>query len=646
MKPDQKTIDTIRFLAVDAINKANSGHPGLPMGAAPMAYTLFKNHLSFNPKDPTWVNRDRFILSGGHGSMLQYALLHLFGYDLSLEDIKNFRQMGSKTPGHPEVGVTEGVEMTTGPLGQGIATAVGFAMAEARLHAEFPSIIDHKTYVICGDGDLMEGVQYEAMSLAGHLKLKNLIVLWDSNQVTIDGRTDITFTENVRARFEAMGFETLYVEDGNDIKAIDKAITKAKKSDKPVLIEVRTIIGYGSPNKMDKSAAHGAPLGKEEAELAKDFLKFKHDGDFFVSDEVREFLKDIIKEKVDAYKKWNDAFNKNPEKEAFLLRMDTTLPTEAKRALLKVSKGKKATRIHGFEMIQVLSKYQKGLFGGSADLAGSNKSDVKGAEYFQSDLPLGQNIHYGIREFAMGAIVNGINLHGGLKSYGSTFLSFSDYMKPAIRLASIMNVPSVFIFTHDSIGVGEDGPTHQPIEQLTMLRSIPGVDVYRPADGYETALSYYMAFRSDRPSAICLSRQDLPELTGSRTNIEKGAYVISPETDHCDLILMATGSELQLCLEAKERLKKDFDIRVVSMLSMDVFNRQTAAYREKVLPNAVRKRFAVEAQSKLSWDRYLGLDGESITLDHFGESAKGEELFEKYGFSVNELVRRIRRYMK
>lgn len=638
MSIDKKSIESIRFLAVDAVNKANSGHPGLPMGAATMAYVLFKEHMNFNPKDPQWLNRDRFILSAGHGSMLLYALLHLYGYDLSMDEIKNFRQLGSKTPGHPEYGITPGVEMTTGPLGQGIAASVGFAMAEARRHAETKGAIDHYTYVLCGDGDLMEGVSYEACSLAGHLALNKLIVLYDSNNVTIDGRTDLTFTENVRARFEAMHWNTLLVEDGNDYEAINHSISLAKQSDRPTLIEVKTIIGYGSINKADKSAAHGAPLGLEEARITKEAFGWDGSKQFYIPKDVQDHFKAILKEKKRAYQAW---MKKHGE-----LSFSNQVSPDALKDMLKVATGDKPTRSHGEAVINALYPHARFMFGGSADLEGSNLTGLKQAEYFSSETRDAANVHFGIREFSMACIVNGISLYGGFRSFAATFLSFADYMKPAIRLASIMNIPSVFIFTHDSIGVGEDGPTHQPIEQALMLRSIPGVEVYRPADGQETAMAYYKAFSGDRPACILLSRQKLPELGLPQKNLKKGGYIAFESATDPELILMASGSELAMTIEAAKILSKKWKVRVVSMLSMEVFNKQSQAYRDSVLPKAVTKRFAVEALSPFSWYPYIGNEGAHLSMDRFGESAPGKLLYEHFGFTEENIVKLVRRYMK
>lgn len=650
MNIDKRSIETIRFLSVDAVNRANSGHPGLPMGVATMAYVLFKEHLKFNPADPNWLDRDRFILSAGHGSMLQYSLLHLFGYDLSMEEIKNFRQLGSKTPGHPEYGITPGVEMTTGPLGQGLAASVGFAMAEARLAAELNTeenkLIDHYTYVIVGDGDLMEGVSYEACSLAGHLGLNKLIVLFDSNEITIDGRTDLARSEDIQQRFRSINWNTILVEDGNDYQAVNQAINQAKSSDKPTLIELKTIIGYGSINKADSSAAHGAPLGVEEARLTKQAFGWDPDKEFHVPPQVADNYAAIVKQKQRDYDDWMERFNALDNKQEVLDRLKTEPGEGLLDGLFSVESVSKATRVHGQTMINALYPYAPYLFGGSADLAGSNLSTIDSADFFSAENRTGANVHFGIREFAMACIVNGITLHGGYRAFGSTFLSFADYMKPAIRLAALMEIPSVFIFTHDSIGVGEDGPTHQPIEQALMLRSIPGMHVFRPADSAETAIAYYQAFTGDRPASILLTRQNLPELSLNMTDGLRGGYVAYETGQEPDLIVMASGSELYLAVEAAKALQEEIQIRVVSMLSMELFEQQPEEYKKKVLPDDIRKRFAIEAASRRSWDRYLGLDGDSLTLDRFGESAPGKDLFEHFGFTTEQVTERIRRYMQ
>ena len=643
MSIENKSIETIRFSAADAVDEANSGHPGLPLGAAPMAYALFKDHLSFNPNEPKWINRDRFILSAGHGSMLQYALLHLYGYNLSIDEIKNFRQLHSKTPGHPEYNYTDGVETTTGPLGQGLATSVGMAMAEARMNEQYPDLIDHYTYVLCGDGDLMEGVGYEACSLAGHLGLNKLIVLFDSNTITIDGRTDIAFSEDIHERFKSMKWDTLKVEDGNDIEAVSAAIREAKTHANPTLIEVKTIIGFGSPNKADSSAAHGAPLGKDETKQMKENFGWDPEKRFFVPEDVQENFNAIRDEKIKHYDEWMKKAEAHEDYKKLEKQLKKEVSEDVLEKLLEVSSGDKATRVHGHAMINKLHESLPNLFGGSADLAGSNKSDVKGAAYFSREVRDAVGIHYGIREFGMCCVAHGINLNGGYFGYGATFLTFADYMKNGLRVGAIMEVPTVMIFTHDSIGVGEDGPTHQPIEQLAMLRSMPGFDTYRPCDGKETAVAYYEAFKSKRPSAIILTRQDLPEIDMDVTDAHKGAYIIRKEkSEKPELILMASGSEVHLAMEVAEELGEN--VRVVSFLSMEHFNRQDEAYKEMVLPKDVRKRFAIEAAHPMCWYQYVGLDGGMHTIDHYGESAPADDLFKEYGFTIEQLLEKVRAY--
>ncbi len=646
MTMTKEAIQTLSLLAVDAVNQANSGHPGMPMGAAAMGYALFADHLRFSPSDPKWPGRDRFILSAGHGSMLQYGLLHLFGYDLTLDDLRNFRQLHSKTPGHPEYGHTDGVETTTGPLGQGFANSVGFAMAQKRAEAVAGELFRHKTYVICSDGDLMEGISYEAASIAGHLKLSNLIVLYDSNSITIDGGTDLSFSESIKERFEAQHWRWMRIEDGHDPQKISEAIEEAKSSDRPTLIEVRTTIGKGSA-KEGTSATHGAPLGAEEAQAIKDRWELDPKETFVVRDELREYLQGIIDKKEMEAAEWKKAFHELPNKKEIEEFFGAELPENILEKLLERAGTDKATRAHGGEMLQGIKEYLPNLFGGSADLAGSNLSTLKGEDFFSAETPAAPNVHYGIREHAMAAITNGISLYGGFKPFAATFLSFADYMKPSLRLASLMKIPLVHIFTHDSLGVGEDGPTHQPIEQLVMLRSIPGFTLYRPADGKETAVAYAQAFSGKGPAAVVLTRQTLPELPIDVEKANLGGYIVRKEKgDQPELILMASGSELHLALFAAKELEEEIDVRVVSMLSMDVFETQSAEYKEEVLPQAVRARFAIEAASPLSWHRYIGLDGQCHCMDQFGASAPGGELFEHFGFTTDNIIEEIRSYME
>ena len=651
-KIDQLSINSIRILSAEGVEKAKSGHPGLPMGAAPMAYTLWAKAMKHNPANPKWVDRDRFILSAGHGSMLIYSLLHLFGYGLSMDELMNFRQWGSKTPGHPEYGHTAGVEVTTGPLGQGIANAVGMAMAEAHLSAKFNKpgheIVNHYTYALSGDGCMMEGISSEAASLAGTLKLGKLIVLYDSNSITIEGSTDLAFTENVGKRFEAYGWQVLKVEDGTDIDAIEAALAEAKKeTGKPTLIEIITEIGYGSPAKQGKASAHGEPLGADNLLAAKEFLKYNTEGSFHVPNEVREHMKGIMEQGKKAQQEWDAlwlSYEKNypelaaewkawhnPELEADLLNDDSYWHFE----------GKTATRSSSGDILNRLTKHLPNLIGGSADLAPSNKSDMKGKGQFSAEDYSGSNLHFGVREHAMAAIGNGMSVHGGLRPYVATFFVFTDYMKGAMRLSALMKQPLLYLLTHDSIGVGEDGPTHQPIEHLAALRSIPNFTVIRPADSRETAAAYLSALtRTDSPTGLILTRQNLPLLEGSGPDALKGAYILSDsEKATPDIILMATGSEVHLIVEAQKQLKEQgIDARVVSMPSWEIFEEQTAKYKESVLPKGVRARLAVEAASSFGWHKYVGLDGDTITRDDFGASAPAEILFKEFGFTVDNVV--------
>ncbi|HHY82725.1 MAG TPA: transketolase [Clostridiales bacterium] len=649
---DQLCINSIRILSAEGVEKAKSGHPGMPMGAAPMAYTLWAKVLKHNPADPQWKDRDRFILSAGHGSMLIYSLLHLFGYDLSIDDLMNFRQWGSKTPGHPEYGHTVGVEVTTGPLGQGIANAVGMAMAEAHLAAKFNrpgyEIVNHYTYALCGDGCMMEGIASEAASLAGTLKLGKLIVLYDSNSITIEGSTDLAFTEDVGKRFEAYGWQVLRVEDGNDVDAIEAALKESKQeTSKPSLIIITTEIGYGAPAKQGKASAHGEPLGEENIRAAKEFLKYHTDGSFYVPQEVREHMKGIIEKGKNAQEQWNELMESYKKEYP-----DLAAEWEAwHKPGLQVDllndeafwhfEGKAATRSSSGDVLNRLAKVIPNLIGGSADLAPSNKSVMKGREDFSADNYSGSNLHFGIREHAMAAIANGMTVHGGLKVYVATFFVFSDYMKAAMRLSAIMNLPVLYILTHDSIGVGEDGPTHQPIEHMASLRSIPNFTVIRPADSRETAAAYISALtRTNGPTALVLTRQNLPLLEGTGPNALKGAYILADsEKDTPDIILMASGSEVQLIVEAQKQLKEQgIDARVVSMPSWEIFEEQPEEYKEKVLPKNVRARLAVEAGSSFGWHKYVGLDGDMVSIDHFGASAPAEVLFREFGFTVENVV--------
>lgn len=646
MNIENKAVNTIRMLSVDQIESANSGHPGLPLGAAPMAYALFKNHLVRDSKDLDWKNRDRFILSAGHGSALLYSLFYLFDYGLSLDDLKNFRQLDSKTPGHPEYGHTRGVEATTGPLGQGISMAVGMAIAEEKLAALYNKddlkLVDHYTYALVGDGCLMEGISNEASSLAGTLKLSKLIVLYDSNKISIEGSTDLAFSEDVRKRYEALGWDTFLVEDGNNLDEINEKIEEAKKSERPALIEVKTKIGYGSPRE-DSAKAHGEPLGKENRKSTREFFGLP-DQDFYVADDVRDHFKKIVEEntkKATEKKKIEEEYAKKYPKEYEDYKAAFS---PEKKELLEDSYYDSftmdmATRSVSGEVLNKIAKDDLHIFGGSADLGPSNKTMLKGEEYFSAENRSGRNLTFGVRENAMGAITNGILLHGGLKTYAATFLVFSDYLKPTIRLAALMNLPNVYIFTHDSIGVGEDGPTHEPIEHLAMLRSIPGVIVLRPADGRETAAALNLAFNSkSTPVILALSRQNLPQLENSSRDIMKGAYIIKEEEGELEKIVIATGSEVSLALEAVKNLK---GVRVVSMPSMELFDGQSSEYKEKILPSNITKRISLEALSSFGWHKYIGMKGMAISIDTFGASGKGSEVFERFGFTAENIKRKI-----
>lgn len=649
MNIENKAVNTLRMLSVDQIENANSGHPGLPLGAAPMAYALFKNHLVRDSKDLNWKNRDRFVLSAGHGSALLYSLFYLFDYGLSLDDLKNFRQLDSKTPGHPEYGHTRGVEATTGPLGQGIAMAVGMAIAEEKLASLYNKddlkLVDHYTYALVGDGCLMEGISNEASSLAGTLKLDKLIVLYDSNKISIEGSTDLAFSENVCDRYKALGWDTFVVHDGNDLDEINAAIEEAKKSDKPALIEVKTKIGYGSPRE-DSAKAHGEPLGKEDRKSTREFFGLP-DEDFYVDEDVRAHFQKIVEEntaRVNEKKKIEEEYAKKYPKEyedylaAFNLEKKELLEDSYYDSFDKDM----ATRAISGEVLNKIAKDNIHIFGGSADLGPSNKTMLKGEEYFSADNRLGRNITFGVRENAMGAITNGILLHGGLRTYASTFLVFSDYLKPTIRLAALMNIPNVYIFTHDSIGVGEDGPTHQPIEHLAMLRSIPGIVVLRPADGRETAASLNLAFNSkNTPFVLALSRQNLPQLENSSRDVYRGAYIIKKEEGELEKIVIATGSEVSLALEAAEGLK---GVRVVSMPSMEMFDAQSSDYKEEILPSNITKRISLEALSSFGWHKYIGMKGMAISIDTFGASGKGAEVFERFGFTKENIRRKIQEF--
>lgn len=655
MNINQKAVNTLRILSADQVQKANSGHPGLPLGAAPIAYELWANHLNHNPKNPNWVNRDRFILSAGHGSALLYSLLHMFGYgNLSIDDLKNFRQFGSLTPGHPEYKHTVGVEATTGPLGAGVSTAVGMAIAEAHLGGVFNKegypVVDHYTYALTGDGCLMEGISYEALSLAGTLELGKLIVLYDSNKITIEGDTDAAFKEDVAGRFEAFGFQVQTVEDANDLEALSKAIEIAKaEKTKPSLIICKTQIGYGCPAKVGKANAHGEPLGEENVKELRKFLGWDSEEAFEVSEEIYSHYRDLAAQGAKKEEEWNAMFNeyadKFPEEKAkwdeFYSDIDMETLMNNEELFAKPEKSM-ATRAVSGEIINKLKDIFPNMLGGSADLGPSNKSEMKDQGFFSAENRQGRNIHFGVREMAMTAITNGIYLHGGLKAFCATFFVFSDFMKPMIRLASLMGLPVAYVLTHDSIGVGEDGPTHEPIEQLAMLRTIPNLNVFRPADYTETAVAWVAAMGSEStPTAIALTRQNLPQLEGSSKEAIKGAYIIAEakDSDKIDLIIMASGSEVELALGAKEELEKDGkSVRVVSVPCMDIFEGQDVDYKESVLPSSVRARLAVEAGATMPWYKYVGIDGAVVGMEGFGASAPAKTLFEHFGFTVNNVV--------
>ena len=658
MNIEEMSVNAIRVLSADAIQKANSGHPGLPLGTAPVAYELFAKHMNYNPHNPDWVNRDRFVLSGGHGSMLLYSLFHLFGIgNLSLEEVKNFRQFGSLTPGHPEYGHTVGVEATTGPLGQGMAMAVGMAMAEAHLSSVFNKegfpVVDHYTYVLGGDGCMMEGISSECFSLAGTLGLSKLIVFYDSNNISIEGSTDIAFTEDVVTRFKAFGFQTIEVEDGNDLEAIGKAIEEAKADKtRPSLIKVNTLIGYGCPAKQGKASAHGEPLGVDNVAALKENINWPCKGDFEVPKEVYDHYKELADNMAKAEDKWNELFaayvEKYPEmKELWDNYFDGYDMSDLFNSDEYWAKGDKpeATRSTSGTVLNMIKKAMPNLIGGSADLAPSNKTNMKDAGDFSKDNYAGTNLHFGVREQAMAAIGNGLALHGGLKAFVATFFVFSDYVKPMARLSALMKLPLTYVFTHDSIGVGEDGPTHEPIEQLAAFRSLPDFTVFRPCDRTETAAAWMYAVENEcGPTGLVLTRQNLPQIEGSSKDALKGGYVIAEsEKAVPDAIIIASGSEVSLAVNAKEELKKSgIDVRVVSMPSMELFDKQSAEYKESVLPNAVRKRVAVEALSDFGWYKYVGLDGKVIAMEGFGASGPAATLFEHFGFTVDNVVKTVK----
>lgn len=661
MNIEQKSVNAIRVLAADTVQKANSGHPGMPLGSAAMAYELWANHLTHNPKNPKWVNRDRFILSAGHASSLLYSLLHLFGYGLTIEDMKNFRQDNSLTPGHPEYGHTVGVEATTGPLGAGMGMAVGMAMAQAHMAATFNTedynIIDHYTFVLGGDGCMEEGISSEAFSLAGTLGLSKLIVLYDSNNITIEGNTDLAFTEDVNKRMEAFGFQTLTVEDGNNLEEISKAIELAKsEKTKPSFITVKTKIAFGCPAKEGSESSHGSPLGEENVKALRDNLGWEEQEAFVIPQDVYDNFAQKAKKGQEAEDNWNKLFKayceKYPEKKALWDKYFAVIDDEK---LLNCDEfwsyedKPQATRSLSGNMINRLVKIMPNFWGGSADLGPSNKTVIKDGGSFSKNNYLGRNIHYGVREFAMAAIANGITLYGGTKTFVGTFFVFSDYLKPMARLAALMKIPVTYVLTHDSIGVGEDGPTHEPIEQLAMLRAMPNINVFRPADATETAAAWYSAITSkNTPTVLALSRQNLPQIEGSSKEALKGGYIIAESIKaKPDAIIIASGSEVSLAVDAKKELmEKGFDIRVVSMPCMDIFEQQSDEYKEKILPQTVEKRLVVEAGSSICWGKYLGFKGKSVTIDTFGASAPANVLFKKYGFTVENVVNKALSMLK
>ncbi|MEL6269012.1 MAG: transketolase [Chloroflexota bacterium] len=644
-------INTVRALSIDAVQKANSGHPGLPLGAAPMAYALWMEHMTHNPKDAHWFNRDRFVLSAGHGSMLIYSLLHLAGYDLSMEEIKNFRQWGSKTPGHPEYHETPGVETTTGPLGQGISTAVGMALAEAFLAQKFNTdahnVVDHYTYVIASDGDLMEGVALEATSLAGHWGLNKLIVLYDSNDITLDGEASMIFTEDVGKRFEANGWNVITVEDGNNYQPISAAIAQAKEEqERPTIIVCKTTIGFGSPNKSGSSKSHGSPLGDDEVKLTKEALGFPSDEAFFIPGEALEHWRSTIEQGEAAQSAWNTVMAEYKAANAELGQMledaiagklpdgwDADIPSFEKAD---------ATRSAGGAALNAIAQHIPTMIGGDADLAGSTKTLIKGEENTGPGSTAGRNVRFGVREHGMGAIVNGLQLHGGIiKPYSATFFTFSDYMRPAVRLGALMGLPVVYVLTHDSIGLGEDGPTHQPVEHMMAMRAIPNLYVFRPGDPNEAAESWRTMMMLDKPCTIVLSRQKMQALSGEhiQEGVAHGAYTYADAEGEPDVILMATGSELEIAVATYNQLMEDgVKARVVSMPCWELFEEQDDTYKESVLPKSVRARVSIEAGITTGWQKYVGLDGIAIGVDTFGASAPYKKIYEEYGLTVEKMV--------
>ncbi len=653
----QKSVNAIKVLGVDAINKAKSGHPGVVMGAAPMAYSLFTKHLRVNPKKTDWINRDRFVLSAGHGSMLLYSLLHLSGFeDVSLEEVKNFRQWGSKTPGHPEFGHTKGIDATTGPLGQGISTAVGMALAERYLAAKYNKegydLFDHYTYVICGDGDIMEGVASEASSFAAVQKLNKLVVLYDSNDICLDGETKDAFSENVRARYEAYGWNTILVEDGANVDAVSAAIEQAKKSDKPTLIEVKTIIGAGSPNRQGTNGVHGAPLGDEETALFRKEIGWENEPFDIPADVYADFKANVAERGENEYAKWEKLYADYKVKFPELAKeLEEALTREDIKHLSKESFSFKnvgeaqATRNSSQDAINSVAAVLPTFFGGSADLSHSNMTFIKGDGLQDDEHRTERNVQFGVREFAMATVLNGLTLHGGVRVFGGTFFVFSDYLKAALRLSALQNLPVTYVFTHDSIAVGEDGPTHEPIEHLASLRTIPNTYVFRPADATEAQAAWYLSQKTnDKPTSIVLTRQNLPILENSSfEKVAKGAYVVHETASDFDTILIATGSEVALAIDVARELEKDGSkVRVVSMPSVELFEEQSKEYKEELLPLNIRRRVSLEMGNSALWYKYVGLDGLAIGIDKFGASAPANKVIEEYGFTVEAVVEKIK----
>ena len=653
----QKSVNAIKVLGVDAINKAKSGHPGIVMGAAPMAYSLFTKHLRVNPKKTDWINRDRFVLSAGHGSMLLYSLLHLSGFeDVSLEEVKNFRQWGSKTPGHPEFGHTKGIDATTGPLGQGISTAVGMALAERYLAAKYNKegydLFDHYTYVICGDGDIMEGVASEASSFAAVQKLNKLVVLYDSNDICLDGETKDAFSENVRARYEAYGWNTILVEDGANVDAVSAAIEQAKKSDKPTLIEVKTIIGAGSPNRQGTNGVHGAPLGDEETALFRKEIGWENEPFDIPAEVYADFKANVADRGENEYAKWEKVYADYKVKFPELAKeLEEALTREDIKHLSKESFSFKnvgeaqATRNSSQDAINSVAAVLPTFFGGSADLSHSNMTFIKGDGLQDDEHRTERNVQFGVREFAMATVLNGLMLHGGVRVFGGTFFVFSDYLKAALRLSALQNLPVTYVFTHDSIAVGEDGPTHEPIEHLASLRTIPNTYVFRPADATEAQAAWYLSQKTnDKPTSIVLTRQNLPILENSSfEKVAKGAYVVHETASDFDTILIATGSEVALAIDVARELEKDGSkVRVVSMPSVELFEEQSKEYKEELLPLNVRRRVSLEMGNSALWYKYVGLDGLAIGIDKFGASAPANKVIEEYGFTVEAVVEKIK----